>query len=77
MKGGIRPMEVTEVKNGVPVISTTPLTHDDLQREYDFLSADRFLKKLCADGIITGNERHKAMQKLRDKLSPLYKEIRA
>lgn len=70
-------MEVTEVKNGVPVISTTPLTHEDLQREYDFLSAERFLKKLCTDGIINENERCKTMQKLRDKISPLYKEIRA
>ena len=77
MKGGIRPMEVTEVKNGVPVISTTPLTHEDLQREYDFLSAECFLKKLCTDGIINENERCKTMQKLRDKISPLYKEIRA
>ena len=70
-------MEITEVKNGVPVINTTPLAHEDLQHEYDFLSAERFLKKLCADGIITENERCKALQKLRDKVSPLYKEIRA
>ena len=70
-------MEITEVKNGVPVINTTPLTHEDLQREYDFLSAERFLKKLCTDGIINENERCKTMQKLRDKISPLYKEIRA
>lgn len=70
-------MEVTEVKNGVPVINTTPLTHEDLQREYNFLSAERFLKKLCADDIITENERNKAMKKLRDKIAPLYKEIRA
>lgn len=70
-------MEVAEVKNGVPMIEPTPLTQEALQREYDFLSAERFLKKLCADGIITENERCKTMQKLRDKLSPLYKEIRA
>lgn len=70
-------MEVTEVKNGIPVINTTPLTHEDLQREYDFLSAERFINKLCAYSVITESERCKAMQKLRDKISPLYKEIRA
>ena len=70
-------MEVTEVKNGVPVIEPAPLTHEDLQREYIFLSAEHFLKKLRSDGIITGDEMHKCLQKMRDKISPLYKEIRA
>lgn len=70
-------MEVTEVKNGVPVIECAPLTHDDLEREYSFLSAERFVKKLCSDGIITEDETVKIMQKIRDKISPLYKEIRA
>ena len=70
-------MEVTEVKDVVPVIERAPLSHEDLKREYDFLSANRFVKKLFTDGIITEDEMHKIMLKIRDKISPLYKEIRA
>ncbi len=59
------------------IIEANLITSDDLQREYDFITVTRFMNSMLAQGKITDGEFHKIMQKVRDKFSPLYPEIRA
>ena len=61
----------------MPNVETKPVTHEDLMNEYDFITMERFMKTMLTGGIITVGEFDKIMQKVRDKFSPLYPEIRA
>lgn len=68
---------VTEVVNGAPVYPTTPITHEQLQGEFEYLTVVRFAKKLYSDGKITLDEFNKIKRKACEKFYPLYPEIRA
>lgn len=70
-------MEEKTVGTGIPEYKPKAITHEELQHEYAFLRAQRFAKRLLAEGKITECEFNKIMQKIRDKFSPLYPEIRA
>lgn len=70
-------MEEKEVTLTIPQYEAAPITHEALQREFNFLTARRFVEKMLNDGIITVDEFNKIMPKIRDKFSPLYPEIRA
>lgn len=56
-------MKVTKVEPGYAVTyEHTRITNEELQREYDFLLAEQYTKKLLDAGLIT-EEEHKLIRK--------------
>ena len=70
-------MELKKIKDGLPVVEVQPHTHEQWLGEYDFITLERFLRKLLNEGKIKEEELSKIRKKIRDKFSPFYPEIRA
>ena len=57
--------------------TSNAITHEQWLNEYDYITIQKFLKKLYCDGKITARELHKILQIVCDKFSLAYAEIRA
>ena len=68
---------MSDIMDLMPKVEIKPFTREDLLNEYDFITLEKGMKKMLEEGKITTDEFHKIMQKIRDKFSPLYPEIRA
>lgn len=55
---------------------TNTLTRAQWLNEYDYITIEKFLKKLYCDGKITARELHKILQIVCHKFSPVHAEIR-
>ncbi len=56
--------------------TTKAITHKQWLNEYDYITIEKFLKKLYCDGKITACELHKILQIVCHKFSPVHAEIR-
>ena len=57
--------------------TSSAVTHEQWLNEYDYITIQKFLKKLYCDGKITARELHTILQIVCDKFSLAYAEIRA
>ena len=55
---------------------TNTLTREQWLNEYDYITIEKFLKKLYCDGRITAGELHKTLRIVCDIFSPVHAEIR-
>ena len=49
-------MQTLKIENGKIKYEPRPITHEELQREFNCFAADQITKKMLAEGLITQDE---------------------
>jgi hypothetical protein len=70
-------MQITKLQDGAsaPKHGAKTFTHEELQQEFDFIIAEKMLKKMHEKGLITDDELHKISERNRLIFSPYLNEI--
>lgn len=70
-------MQVTKITSPVEVTAPSErrFTQEQLQREFNYMQAERITKKLLERGLITADEFDKIMRENRRSFSPYLAEI--
>lgn len=70
-------MQITKLEDGasVPKPNTKVFSDEELQQEFDFILAEKIVKKMAEKGLITDDELHKISEKNRLIFSPYLSEI--
>ena len=65
-------MQITKLEDGAaaPKTDTKVFTQEELQKEFDFMLAERIVRKMAEKGLISDNELHKISEKNRFIFSP-------
>lgn len=76
MVGGVF-MQITKLEQGVvaPKPVTNVFTKEELQQEFDFILAEKIVRKMAKKGLISDDELHKISEKNRLIFSPYLSEI--
>ena len=77
MVGGVFFMQITKLEEGTvaPKPNIKEFTNKELQQEFDFILAEKIVKKMAEKGLITDEELHKISEKNRLIFSPYLSEI--
>ncbi len=63
-------------KEDLPIYGPAPrMTHEQLQREYNYIVAEQITKKMLDKGLITENEYKKIMKENRKTFKPYLAEL--
>lgn len=70
-------MQITKLEEGAatPKPDTRVLTQEELQQEFDFILAEKIVRKMGEKGLISDDELHKISEKNRLIFSPYLSEI--
>lgn len=70
-------MQITKLEQGVvaPKPFTNVFTKEELQQEFDFILAEKIVRKMAKKGLISDDELHKISEKNRLIFSPYLSEI--
>ena len=70
-------MQITKLEDGAaaPKPGTKVFTQEELQKEFDFILAERIVRKMAEKGLISDDELHKISEKNRLIFSPYLCEI--
>lgn len=71
-------MQVTQIATDTAMAHCPEVkkqTDQDLQREYDYLMAEKLAKQMLGKGLITEDECTKLLQKCRDYFSPYLADL--
>lgn len=70
-------MQITKLEDGAsaPKPNTKVFSDNELQQEFDFILAEKIVKKMAEKGLITDDELHKISEKNRLIFSPYLSEI--
>lgn len=70
-------MQITKLEEGVvaPKPDTKVFTQEELQQEFDFILAEKIVRKMAEKGLISDDELHKISEKNRLIFSPYLSEI--
>jgi len=70
-------MQITKLEDGTaaPKPNTKVFTDKELQQEFDFILAEKIIRKMAEKGLITDVELHKISEKNRIVFSPYLNEI--
>lgn len=70
-------MQITKLEEGVavPKPNKKEFTQEELQQEFDFILAERIVRKMAEMGLISDDELHKISEKNRLIFSPYLSEI--
>ena len=70
-------MQITKLEDGasVPKPNTKVFSDKELQQEFDFILAEKIVRKMAEKGLISDDELHKISEKNRHIFSPYLSEI--
>ncbi len=70
-------MQIIKLEEGAvaPKLDTKVLTQEELQKEFDFILAERMVRKMAEKGLISDDELHRISEKNRVIFSPYLCEI--
>lgn len=70
-------MQITKLEEGaaVPKPNKKEFTQEELKQEFDFILAERIVRKMAEKGLISDDELHKISEKNRLIFSPYLSEI--
>jgi hypothetical protein len=70
-------MQIIKLEEGAvaPKLDTKVLTQEELQKEFDFILAERIVRKMAEKGLISDDELHRISEKNRVIFSPYLCEI--
>lgn len=70
-------MQITKLEEGAvaPKPDTKAFTQEELQQEFDFILAEKIVRKMAEKGLISDDELHKISEKNRLIFSPYLSEI--
>ena len=70
-------MQITKLEEGAvaPKPDTKVFTLEELQQEFDFILAEKIVRKMAEKGLISDDELHKISEKNRLIFSPYLSEI--
>lgn len=70
-------MQITKLEEGAvaPKPGTKVFTQEELQQEFDFILAEKIVRKMAEKGLISDDELHKISEKNRLIFSPYLSEI--
>ena len=70
-------MQITKLEEGAvaPKLDTKAFTQEELQQEFDFILAEKIVRKMAEKGLISDDELHKISEKNRLIFSPYLSEI--
>lgn len=70
-------MQITKLEEGttVPKQDAKMFTQEELQQEFDFILAEKIVRKMAEKGLISDDELHKISEKNRLIFSPYLSEI--
>lgn len=69
-------MELQKIETGnMPQPEVTPITQEELQRDFDYMLAERFTKRMLKEGLISEEEYVSIMNKNRDNFSPFFSAL--
>lgn len=70
-------MQVTKItdEQQMPILAKKVYTQEELQREYDYILAQKILKSILENGLISVDEFNKITEKNRQTFSPYLVEI--
>lgn len=70
-------MQITKLEEGAvaPKPDTKVFTREELQQEFDFILAEKIVRKMAEKGLISDDELHKISEKNRLIFSPYLSEI--
>lgn len=70
-------MQITKLEEGTvaPKPDIKVLTQEELQQEFDFILAEKIVRKMAEKGLISDDELHKISEKNRLIFSPHLSEI--
>ena len=70
-------MQITKLEEGAAALKhdTKVFTQEELQKEFDFILAERIVRKMAEKGLISDDELHKNSEKNRLIFSPYLSEI--
>ena len=70
-------MQIIKLEEGAvaPKLNTKVLTQEELQKEFDFILAERIVRKMAEKGLISDDELHRISEKNRVIFSPYLCEI--
>lgn len=70
-------MQITRLEEGASAQKTNVkvFTQEELQREFDFILAEKIVGKMAEKGLITDDELHEISEKNRLIFSPYLREI--
>lgn len=70
-------MQITKLEEGAAALKhdTKVFTQEELQKEFDFILAEKIVRKMAEKGFISDDELHKISEKNRLIFSPYLSEI--
>ncbi len=69
-------MELQKIETGnMPKPQVTPIKQEELQRDFDYMLAERFTKRMLQEGLISEEEYVSIMNKNRDNFSPSFSAL--
>lgn len=69
-------MELQKIETGnTPKPQVTPIKQEELQRDFDYMLAERFTKRMLQEGLISEEEYVSIMNKNRDNFSPSFSAL--
>lgn len=69
-------MELQKIETGnMPKPETSPITQEELQREFDYLLAERFTKRMLKEGLISDEEYTSIRNKNKTNFTPFLSAI--
>ncbi|WP_281075892.1 SHOCT domain-containing protein [Catenibacterium sp. co_0103] len=70
-------MQITKLEEGASRLKhdTKVFTQEELQKEFDFILAEKIVRKMAEKGLISDDELHKISEKNRLIFSPYLSEI--
>lgn len=69
-------MELQKIETGnMPQPEVKAITQEELQRDFDYMLAERFTKRMLQEGLISKEEYVSIMNKNRDNFSPFFSAL--
>ncbi len=67
--------KITDKKNPLAVSDRKPISHEQLQREFDYHRAEKILRKMLEKELVSQEEFNKIMRLNRKSFSPILAQI--